>query len=148
MTGSGTATVSLPVANPTIGFAWDYFYVQASGTGTFNLDPSYFSGVSRVFFDGADGGFLSGADTAFTLPSGWQARRIAGGCRTLFSTPENDCGTAYYTLTYDYTPAAATGVPEPSTWALMMLGFGGMVFDASATGCVRLAGERPDHPGA
>ncbi|MBY9061427.1 PEPxxWA-CTERM sorting domain-containing protein [Sphingomonas yunnanensis] len=33
------------------------------------------------------------------------------------------CGSVRYTLTYDYTPFGAA-VPEPSTWAMMVLGFG------------------------
>lgn len=33
--------------------------------------------------------------------------------------------TSRYAVTYDYTPVAAA-LPEPSTWALMLLGFGGI----------------------
>ena len=32
------------------------------------------------------------------------------------------CGSAIYTLIYDYTPLAA--VPEPSTWSMVLMGFG------------------------
>jgi hypothetical protein len=30
------------------------------------------------------------------------------------------------TITYTYTPAASPAVPEPSTWAMMALGFAGL----------------------
>ena len=33
-------------------------------------------------------------------------------------------------ITYDYTPAAVAAVPEPSTWAMMILGFAGIGFTA------------------
>jgi hypothetical protein len=32
------------------------------------------------------------------------------------------------TLTYDFTPAVASVIPEPSTWAMMALGFAGLGF--------------------
>ena len=32
------------------------------------------------------------------------------------------------TITYTYTPAASQAVPEPSTWAMMLLGFAGLGF--------------------
>ena len=31
------------------------------------------------------------------------------------------------TITYDYTPAVS-GVPEPATWAMMLIGFAGLGF--------------------
>ncbi|EQA98614.1 hypothetical protein L288_20395 [Sphingobium quisquiliarum P25] len=35
-----------------------------------------------------------------------------------------------YTLTYNYTAAPLPAVPEPATWAMMLLGFGMIGFAA------------------
>jgi hypothetical protein len=39
-------------------------------------------------------------------------------------------GTASLFATYTYTPNPANGVPEPSTWAMMIVGFAGLGYAA------------------
>jgi hypothetical protein len=41
--------------------------------------------------------------------------------------PNNQIVNLQGTFTYDYTPAVS-GVPEPSTWAMMLIGFSGLGF--------------------
>ena len=53
---------------------------------------------------------------------------INGDCS--YCTPPNIFLTALIGITYDYTPAAIAAVPEPSTWAMMILGFAGVGFMA------------------
>lgn len=53
---------------------------------------------------------------------------INGDCSQC--TPPDIFLTALIGITYDYTPAAVAAVPEPSTWAMMILGFAGLGFMA------------------
>lgn len=131
LTGAGNSTFNL-THNAFTGKDEGYFTVTAYAHGEFDLDPSNF--INRpggVFYDGFDPGFFDtiGADTTFTVrPGGTTLSRIAKQCSgSYIAFGEDDCGTAFYRLTYYYTPTAQiNAAPEPATWALMVLGFGGV----------------------
>ncbi len=133
LTGAGTSVVALNQLSD--GRAFGYFAVTAKGSATLNFDPMQFVGrYSR--FNGFDLGFLPNldrtgdgqpdpSDTTITgLPAGGDTFQLDGGaCFVNNGNPvaqaEDLCGSANYTLTYDYTPA----VPEPATWTMMIAGF-------------------------
>ena len=54
---------------------------------------------------------------------------LEAGGNTSFLTDATSTFTYQETVTYDYTPSVAS-VPEPSTWAMMILGFAGVGFMA------------------
>lgn len=126
--GSGSSTVPL---SPAAGVDVGYFEVSGSGTGSATLDTSYFIGSQRVYLNGFDLGFTTPppGDTTITgVPAGGAVTHLSRSCQLGFSgtpMPADDdfCGSVRYTLTYDYTPVGAA-VPEPATWAMMVLGFG------------------------
>ncbi|MHC9416989.1 PEPxxWA-CTERM sorting domain-containing protein [Sphingomonas citri] len=126
--GSGNSTVALtPGADVDVGF----FEVSGSGAGSATLDTGYFIGSQRVYFNGFDLGFNAppAGDTTITgVPTGGAVTHLSRSCQLGFGgtpMPADDdfCGSVRYTLTYDYTPFGAA-VPEPATWAMMLLGFG------------------------
>ena len=99
------------------------FTVGAAGGGTFYLNPTAFSGVGKFTIAEFDPGLSNIALNGTTATSSVPA--------TLFQTPgtcfgtlsgSDACGFGGIRLTYDYTPVAAA-VPEPATWAMMLLGF-------------------------
>lgn len=108
LSGSGSASTG--------GFA--HATITGSGAATFIVDPSVFDS----FIDKADVCGIS-REVGVCVSGGG---RFTGGTST--STNENvyldvtdDESSANYTVTYTYDPG---GVPEPSTWAMMLLGFG------------------------
>jgi hypothetical protein len=75
----------------------------------------------RFFFFNADHGFFDPTlDTSVEAPDTVDVFAIGGGCALGSGT--TFCSDARLTLTYDYTPSSA--VPEPATWAFMIVGFG------------------------
>lgn len=125
MSGSG----GLTSGNFTIG--------NIAGSQTFSLLAAGFNGdfsgttfnyANRIVFDGSYRGAYDTADTMFTLPTGYSVIRYPGRCDSSGSTAEDLCGSARYTLTYSYTPFATGAVPEPATWAMMILGMGAVGF--------------------
>jgi hypothetical protein len=125
ITGQGTSQVTL---GRTFGDrAYGYFEVFAFGAATLNLDPSGFVG-QRYFFNGFDTGYhdATGADTMLTSVGDNRFLHLPGSCYiqggVAVGSAEDLCGNAAYRLTYDYTPSGS--VPEPATWAMMILGMG------------------------
>lgn len=94
----------------------------ATGQKTFSLDPDFFATdydpTSRfdISIWSSARGFYTGEGITFTAPNGIQGRhsRCQGG--------DEGCNSHRYTLIYQYD--AFPSVPEPSTWAMLILGFG------------------------
>lgn len=84
--------------------------LDATGSETFTLDTSLFS----LFINS---GGISVWDNDYTYPF------VFDNDVELHAIDAGDTG--HYTLTYTYIPLGES-VPEPSTWALMLLGFGGI----------------------
>lgn len=122
LTGSGTSTVSMDLLAE--GRAFGFFAVDAYGAASLLLDPSAFFG-GRVFFNGYDPAYFGDVgDTHFTVAGDHGLTMLGSACMGFdgpYPEAEDLCGATSYTLTYDYTPA----VPEPGTWAMMLLGFAG-----------------------
>lgn len=130
---SGTQTVSL---TPTDEFmAGGTFYSVLSGSASFSLNPAEWLAYppndfdDRTIITGNDLGYYdySGSDTTFTINGSHSIFR-RGTCGD-YESGDDFCGNVRYTLTYDYTPFDGVGaVPEPGTWAMMLLGFGAIGF--------------------
>lgn len=120
ISGSGTTTVTTqPLGGP---LHTGYMDVQLSGSASLTFDTALFVG-QRNTFTGFDLGYFNSApgDTTFTGMADATYRQVPGGCSVLWNAGAEDlCGWLSFKLTYDYTPP----VPEPATWAMMMLGFG------------------------
>ena len=123
LTGSGTADIALSFVDE--GMAAGIFGVHGSGGATVTLNLAAFLG-DRITFNGFDPGFFSDVgDTTVTVGGMPTLMHLSQGCPVgdeAYEALEDYCGTANYTLTYDYTPA----VPEPGTWAMLLIGFAGV----------------------
>lgn len=128
ITGTGTSNVVLD--RSVDGASAGYFDVSSTGATTVNVDTAKVTGSSRFFFNGTDLGYFdgTGADTSFSIAGANRLTRLSGACYASGGVPfapgEDICGSVRYTLTYNYDSSAA--VPEPSTWAMMVLGFGAL----------------------
>lgn len=102
----------------------------STGAGTFVLDPSLFgafvdqSNLCNPTFYESFGVCATGP----AVPGPGINQVLVSADNLAFGTPDFEGGTpaydyATYTLTYTYTPLGEA-VPEPATWALMLLGFG------------------------
>lgn len=121
LTGSGSTEVPLE-GEYSDGDVGGLLVLTASGSGSFALpvEPFY----DRTLFNGRDTGMYDGSDTTLSFSPDATAGLLTGWCRGEMSGEDN-CGSVIYQLTFDYTPAAEIGaVPEPSSWAMMLLGFG------------------------
>jgi hypothetical protein len=123
LVGSGTSNVNLQYYED--GQAYGIFGVSGQGHATLSLDLAAFLG-GHIFFNGRDPGFYGdvGDTTLITAGSGG-FMHLPNACPNgddAQEDAEDGCGSANYTLTYNYTPA----VPEPGTWAMMLVGFAGV----------------------
>jgi hypothetical protein len=100
------------------------FDMSASGTGTFDLSPSLFTDVAPFTLSISDPGRSLASESGVTFSSSVPATvfQILGDCRSGSSSVQ--CGFGSATLTYDFTSATVGAVPEPTTWAMMLIGFG------------------------
>ena len=108
------------------------FEMSASGEATFSLDPSLIPQLGSSGFYDWDlvlrfwgPGFYDGSDVTFTSDQPLDPIALGPTCFDGQFHGEEECNTFVYTLSYFYTPQA---VPEPSTWAMMLLGFGAAGF--------------------
>lgn len=128
------------------------FSATFAGSASFSLDPSLFSSSlgfpdNRFYYNGFFLGFYDGGPDSANY---YGPIQVAGGPSTLVllsegcggynSGFEDSCGSTNLTLTYNYTPFSA--VPEPSTWAMMLLGFGAVGFSLRRLRPMR-RGEQP-----
>lgn len=104
----------------------------ASGSATFVLDSALFasfidaSTLCNIFHAPSSGVCVSGDAT--TLPTLANIVSSSDNLTFSYSTPPPAIErNAQYTLTYTYSPFA---VPEPATWAMMVIGFGAIGFAA------------------
>jgi hypothetical protein len=119
--------VSNPVSAP--------FTLVNAGLGTTLVNGTETYDVGQIF------GEASGSASVFALLTGTDVNPFiagAGGTSTLvFATGVFPTGligklvsspgsTDSFSLTYTYTYVSALSVPEPSTWAMMLLGFAGI----------------------
>lgn len=89
---------------------------HASGTGVFDLDPSLFSTFTDTSTQCTN--FDTGVCASSTSAEFSFVKSISG---VYFNYLDNYAATKY-TLTYTYTPLGEA-VPEPASWAMMLLGF-------------------------
>lgn len=145
-TGPQSQTVSLtPDAEPSPFFdgpsSSGVFTVTFTGSALFELDAAMFiralSGdpFDRVYYDLHFSNFYAvGPDDAdifgpIQVGGGPSQLVLYQGCGDgQGETFEEYCGGTGITLTYNYTPFSAGAVPEPGTWAMMLLGFGAIGF--------------------
>lgn len=130
--GSGTQTGNFGGSCPTTGFGSCNLRLTARAVGTVDLNPSRFTGVNNpsfggIFIDGQDTGYSNPAsDTVISAANGSTLTPLGGVCGQ-FPEIEDYCGSGPFTLTYFFTPVAAS-VPEPATWAMLLVGFGAVGF--------------------
>jgi len=110
------------------------FEMWATGEATFSLDPTVVpqlgsSGVNdwdlALRFFGP--GFYDGSDVTFTSDPPLQPISLGPVCLDGAFHGEELCNFFSYTLSYFYTPQTSA-IPEPSTWMMMLLGFGAVGF--------------------
>lgn len=129
---TGLSGVGTAVAYRTLTFTVDitgtYSVVQASNTAAYDPFLGLYSGTfnpnapltNALVYNDDLGGSLT--------QSGFSRALTAGTSYTAVMTGFDNLDFGAFTLTIDgqgvVTPSAAGAVPEPATWAMMMLGFG------------------------
>ena len=104
--------------------------MSATGTGHFSIDPTLIPtlGSRNPFYDMyvqfVGPGFYDHSGSYFVAGDGLNPQGLGGQCGN--GSFSHNCIQSTYTLTYTYTPFGA--VPEPETWAMMLLGFGAIGF--------------------
>jgi hypothetical protein len=113
--------ISAPQVDFTVSGATVFADTFATGTGIFQVDPLSFSS----FTDGAHQCDF-GVGICAQIPSGQLGiADVFEASNNVSISPIVDFyNQAIFTLTYSYTPA----IPEPSTWAMMLLGFAAIGF--------------------
>jgi hypothetical protein len=131
------ASFAVPIAGAgqaSISDADRLFEMSATGAATFSFDPTVVpqlgsSGVNDwdlvLRFFGP--GFYDGSDVTFTSDPSLQPISLGPVCFDGAFQGEEVCNFFSYSLSYFYTPQGAA-VPEPSTWMMMLLGFGAVGF--------------------
>jgi hypothetical protein len=100
--------------------------------GPFTIDwGDVISGLPVADFESPGGGAVAlhvdGLSSFFDNPMVIENNDVSYA--PFFFDPNGPTGTASLFATYTYTPAAG-GVPEPSTWAMILVGFAGLGFAA------------------
>ena len=133
----GLASFAVPIAGAGQASVSDQdrlFEMWATGAATFSLNPTVVpqlgsSGVNNwdlaLRFFGP--GFYDGSDVTFTSHPSLQPISLGPVCFDGAFQGEELCNFFSYTLSYFYTPQGSA-VPEPSTWMMMLLGFGAVGF--------------------
>ena len=131
------ASFAVPIAGSgqeSVSDADRLFEMWASGAATFSFNPTVVpqlgsSGVNdwdlALRFFGP--GFYDGSDVTFTSDPLLQPISLGPVCLDGAFQGEELCNFFSYTLSYFYTPQGSA-VPEPSTWMMMLLGFGAVGF--------------------
>ena len=135
---TGTTSASPPYDGDVAGDTTKYASVQANQTGIYSANVGYFTAFS--FYLGSPDdyntlkfNFLGGGSQTFTGPEIWGGPSFGGdrtkGYRVYYNfngakVSSIEFGTGS-TNAFEFDGLAGTAVPEPGTWALMILGFGG-----------------------
>lgn len=103
--------------------SYDYFVVEFSGeTLSLDLDPQRFVSSNphhRIDLARSDPGFYDESLTGIFQTT--DGGRIRNATNVLCTSTVQGCDQTLFRLTYSFAPG---GVPEPTTWAMMLLGFG------------------------
>lgn len=100
-----------------LGIGLDVVHVPRHNSVALNYDDTDSDSATRTLNLGA---FIGSDPLAFTFVS----TSLFGMLGLNGSLDLNTQIGGFAQLTYDYTPAATGAVPEPASWAMMMLGFG------------------------
>lgn len=142
--GAGTQIVAVESAGQTPFFngpaSAGTLTIAMDGQALFTFNPTLFATASYNFFDRFEyDAFMLGFHDAGIESAGMYGSIGINGRNTLllregcgggdWGFSDAYCGRTRYTLTYNYTPhAVGAAVPEPGTWAMMLLGFGAIGF--------------------
>lgn len=138
---SGGVTICCANGNPYVADATKYASVQGASSGTFSLDPGKFL-TSFSFYMGSPDTYntvvfhvAGGPDETFQGSAIWGGDSVyaGGGDRTKgYRVYYNFGGAKVSSITFssgqdafEFDGLAGNAVPEPATWGLMILGFGG-----------------------
>lgn len=119
--GAGSSAITL---SPLFGDrVTGYFSAAISGSMSYRLDNETVSSNGWDYFlaTGNDLGYYPGGDAIVTGSGPFSFRQLSANCGGR-DTGDDFCGSVSYRVTYDYSPT--DGVPEPSTWAMLIFGFG------------------------
>lgn len=124
--GAGKITVDLVGSSD--GNAYGFFATSQGGNISFDIGHDAAVSDRRIHVDVVDLGYYgdrSYESTFDTSTSGVAISHLSGYCGGGKYGGEDSCGGSTFKLTYNYTPKQLLGaVPEPSTWVMMILGFG------------------------
>lgn len=153
-TVAAPAMATVPAAAPPMAPAGDYSFSYLAGTytgsGTLTVDASghitaiagtangatitglsNYASADNLLFDGSNGtsAWLDFSGLAFaTASDAFGIGNTGGGDYGVTDYNSNPAGTCCGSHPAELNIAAIAAVPEPATWAMMLIGFGGMGF--------------------
>jgi len=124
LTAKGEADLTLAYSDALMG-SYDYFQVNFTGPAeAYKFNPLAFVNppfpeYRKYLTSSGPGLYDESLDGLFRTTNGGTIRNAS----PVLCTSYRSCDFSLYQLTYTYAPG---GVPEPSTWALMLIAFGAM----------------------
>lgn len=124
--GAGSTSIAMYPWGPNSERSYGRLNAAIFGSMSYELDLNGLtgSGFNPGSFQiyGFDTGYSSGGDATVTGQGLTSFRQLPGTCGLGGLTGEDFCGNVIWRVTYNY--IAYPGVPEPTTWAMLILGFG------------------------